>query len=638
MLDQFVRGEALLPILLSACRSAPARLTRCYGVLGLGVLALAIGLFLPAASGFASDRIESGVPASSGAVASRITADAPDASDSAKVRADNASIRIAQRSSTRPRPRGRGRGGYGGISAGGIGAIIIQEAIREGERNRRRERESERDRRRTREYRRERKRKRVRIRAGKSVPARTKRKKRRIQVVCRDGWLSRRTCRCRKGRTRVRIRTNVYSCNRIARLPEIENGGDRRSTIEEPVTTTGRPIPPLPPRRTVSHPTVLPPIAIGERVPDTVPDEIIVVLPRSVSPALASEIANTHGLTVLETQPSALLGQSMVRMQTLPNQNTQNALNQLQNDPRVLQAQPNYVYQKPAETTSASTNNLQYALTKIGLPADASSANGSGIVIAVIDSGVDVTHPDLANVVAKKFDAIGDRNPKPDNHGTAVAGIISGHGLVRGVAPGASLLDVRAFKSIENGRPRLATSFVLLRGIEWALTEQARILNLSFAGPQDPLLLRAIRLARSRDVILVAAAGNEGPSAPPVYPAAYDEVIAVTAIDPADALYAKANRGRYIAIAAPGVDILAPTTSKAHNLHTGTSFAAAHVSGIFALMLQRAPKLTSDEALGALISGARDLGRPGRDDEFGAGGADAGHALARLPARAVRKP
>jgi hypothetical protein len=595
------------------------------------MIAAAFALLLPGASAVAGNVAATGTIATRAAGASGLASlDLQGTGHAAAPATERPYVRLAQRSV--PGSGGSGRGRSGGFSAGGIGAIIIQEAIREGERSRWRKRESERNRRRTREYRRERTRKRVR------VPVRSKRKTKRIKIVCRNGWLSRQTCLCRKGRTRVQIRTNVYACNRIARLPDTKVDSDRRVTAVPPVTTSGRPLPPLPPRRTVSHPTMLPPVAIGERVPDAVPAEIVVVLPRSAPPALASEIASTHGLTVLETQPSELLGQNIVRMQTLPNQNAQNALDQLQNDPRVLQAQPNFVYQKPAETTSASTNNLQYALKKIGMPADVSSANGSGIVIAVIDSGIDVTHPDLANVIAKKFNAIGDRDAKPDNHGTAVAGIISGHGLVRGVAPGARLLDVRAFKAIEDGRPRLATSFVLLRGIEWAMTERARILNLSFAGPKDPLLLRAIKLARGRDVILVAAAGNEGPNAPPAYPAAYDEVIAVTAIDPADALYAKANRGRYIAIAAPGVDILAPTTSNAHNLHTGTSFAAAHVSGIFALMLQRAPKLTSDEALGALINGARDLGPPGRDDEFGAGGADVGLALAKLPTKTGRKP
>jgi subtilisin family serine protease len=189
---------------------------------------------------------------------------------------------------------------------------------------------------------------------------------------------------------------------------------------------------------------------------------------------------------------------------------------------------------------------------------------------------------------------------------------------------------VRAFKPGEKGRPASATSAVLLKSFEWSIDQGARVLNLSFAGPRDPLMEKAVRAAHARRAILVAAAGNAGPSAPPAYPAAYPQVIAVTATDSADRLYAQANRGAYIAMAAPGVDILAPTAGHAHQLHSGTSFAAAHVSGIIALLLERNPHLSAETARLALTAAASDLGAPGPDEQFGAGRANAYAALRLL--------
>ena len=143
-----------------------------------------------------------------------------------------------------------------------------------------------------------------------------------------------------------------------------------------------------------------------------------------------------------------------------------------------------------------------------------------------------------------------------------------------------------------------------------------------------------IQAAQKRNAVIVAAAGNGGSSAPPAYPAAYPGVIAVTAIDASDKRYTHANRGSYIAISAPGVDILAPADGGRHAFLSGTSFAAAHVSGIVALLLERNGSLHPQGALAALSGSAVDLGPAGRDDDFGFGRAD---ALATLQAIAAAK-
>jgi subtilisin family serine protease len=127
--------------------------------------------------------------------------------------------------------------------------------------------------------------------------------------------------------------------------------------------------------------------------------------------------------------------------------------------------------------------------------------------------------------------------------------------------------------------------------------------------------------------VLVAAAGNAGPKSPPLYPAADPSVIAVTATDFEDHLFSGSNRGSHIAVAAPGVDILVAVPEGGYQVASGTSYSAAEVSGIVALMLQHNPHLTPDAIRETLMATAKDLGPKGRDDLFGAGLADAYRAI-----------
>jgi subtilisin family serine protease len=150
---------------------------------------------------------------------------------------------------------------------------------------------------------------------------------------------------------------------------------------------------------------------------------------------------------------------------------------------------------------------------------------------------------------------------------------------------------------------------------------------MSFAGPEDPTLHKILAAAYRRNMILIAAAGNAGPQAAPPYPAADPDVIAVTATDDNDGLYQMANRGSYIAIAAPGVEVLALAPGRAYEITTGTSVAAAHVSGIAALLLERHASLTPADVRRILMGTAKPLGTAGQSAEFGAGLAEAYRAL-----------
>lgn len=369
------------------------------------------------------------------------------------------------------------------------------------------------------------------------------------------------------------------------------------------------------------------------------PDEVLITLPTATPETLEAAVAQTFNLTILERTPLGLIDARLVRLR-IPDQRAVPAvIAALQGDARVPEAQPNYFYYsrqqaqplQPALQPVAATNSgLQYALAKLGVADAQRMTRGRGTRVAVIDSGIERGHPDFAGVTIDEFDALdaGGAAQKLDPHGTGVAAIIAARGLVQGVAPDAHLLSARAFAG--GGAPAMTSA--LLKSLTWAVARGARVINMSFAGPRDSLMERNIAVLPDRRVIVIAAAGNGGANAAASYPAAYPHVLAVTATDANDRLYDKANQGRYVAVAAPGVDVLVPTGRAAHELQSGTSFAAPHVVGIVALMLDVNPDLSPDHVRQLLLAAADDLGVPGRDDLFGAGRVNAAKAVAAAAA------
>src|SRR5262249_10646679 len=266
----------------------------------------------------------------------------------------------------------------------------------------------------------------------------------------------------------------------------------------------------------------------------------------------------------------------------------------------------------------------QYAVAKLQLQQAHTLATGAKVLIAVIDSGIDVTHPELAGMIAQIYDATGI-GEKPHRHGTGIAGAMVAHARLTGTAPGAQILSVQAFAPI-NGKDQ-GTTFGILKGLDWAVAQGARIINMSFTQPHDRAEGRSFAAAYAKGVVLIAAAGNAGPKAAPLYPAADPNVIAVTATDADDKLFTGANRGRHIAVAAPGVDVVLPGLDATYQISTDTSFAAAEVSGPVALLLERKPALDPASVRRILMSTARDLGAKGIDPLFGAGLVDAYQAV-----------
>ncbi|HMA71483.1 MAG TPA: S8 family serine peptidase [Xanthobacteraceae bacterium] len=364
-----------------------------------------------------------------------------------------------------------------------------------------------------------------------------------------------------------------------------------------------------------------------------VSNELIVHLGSEVSPQALDAAARRMGLTQIASQNLSLSGGRLVHFRIANGQQVEEVVRTLEAE-KIGIAQPNYVFLLQQDTQAAAPSKgdpAQYVVDKLHLHDAHSIASGANVAVAIIDSLVDAAHPDLAGSIAGQFDAVATAD-KPDEHGTGMTGAIVAHRRLLGVAPRARILAIHAF-SPDAQHPQQATTQNIVAGIDWAIARGVRIINMSFAGPYDPMLQLALKKAHDKGVVLIAAAGNMGPQSPPLYPAADENVIAVTAVDENDKLMPQANQGPHVALAAPGVNVLEAAPRATYNFTTGTSVAAAHVSGAAALILERNPALDVATLEEVLFSTARDLGVPGRDSMFGYGLVDPYRALNALEAK-----
>jgi len=363
-----------------------------------------------------------------------------------------------------------------------------------------------------------------------------------------------------------------------------------------------------------------------------VPDEVITEFSSTSTPQSIEQLARRYNLTRLDSQSFPLIGTTIYRWHINGRRSVPDTIGAIEDQRVVSRAQPNYLFTLQADPATASTkirggDSAQYALGKLQIERAHQVATGKDIPIAVIDSEIDVRHPDLTGSITKSFDPLGG-DTKPHQHGTAIAGAIAAHGKLSGIALGPHLLAARAFDNTA-GEAK-GTSFAIYKSLQWAADNGARVINMSFAGPADPDMHRMLAAAYDKGIVLVAAAGNAGPNSAPLYPAADPDVIAVTATDSNDGLFKMANRGSYIAVAAPGVEILALAPGASYQITTGTSVAAAHVSGIAAMLLEEKPSLTPDEVRSIIMSTAKPLGSTGQQSDFGAGLVDAYQAVSSV--------
>lgn len=240
---------------------------------------------------------------------------------------------------------------------------------------------------------------------------------------------------------------------------------------------------------------------------------------------------------------------------------------------------------------------------------------GRGGRIGLIDTGVDASHPALAGArIEQRGFAPG--GVKPGAHGAAVASLLVGRsGPFRGAAPGATLLVA----DIYGDGPTGGSADALIRALGWLARSDVQVINVSLVGPPNAALRAVISSLTTRGVLIVAAVGNDGPAAPPLYPASYPGVIAVTGVDGRDRVLLEAGRALHLDFAAPGADMAAAGPGGRFVTVRGTSFAAPIVAGRLAILRTSGGAGGARAAVEALIRDARDLGPRGADKTYGRG-------------------
>jgi LPXTG-site transpeptidase (sortase) family protein len=365
-----------------------------------------------------------------------------------------------------------------------------------------------------------------------------------------------------------------------------------------------------------------------------VPGELLVELDPTVPPYLLEPCLRSTG---------AARGQDIPRLRVtrlvLPSGRTpagaSAAAARLAACPGVVYLEPNYVVSAADTFPSDPFFGLQYGLAAIRAPQGWDLATGdASVVLAIVDSGIDLAHQDLASRILPGYDFINsDSDPQDDNflsHGTHVAGIaaaVTDNGLgVAGVSWGARLLPVKVLDSSGNG-----TTFGLAAGIVWAADNGAQVINLSLGGAARSVVLEdAVNYAYSKGILLVAAAGNQGSNAP-FYPAAFDHVLSVAATDSANDRFFLSNFGPAVDLAAPGVSIYSTLRGNAYGYETGTSMSTSFVAGLAAVLRGLPGNTDPDRIALQMESTALDLGAPGRDDYTGYGLIQMDAALAAAP-------
>ena len=317
-------------------------------------------------------------------------------------------------------------------------------------------------------------------------------------------------------------------------------------------------------------------------------------------------------------------------------------LAQLRQDPSVEYAERDGLARAafvPADTTLTGT---QWHLAKIQAPqAWTITAGRTNTIVAVLDSGIDAAHPDLASRVLPGFNFVsGDTDTADDfGHGTAVAGVVVATGNnslgILGVSRGCLVMPVKVVDATG-----YAYYSAVAQGIHYAVDNGARVINISIAGNDASLTLQeAVDYASSNNVLVVAAAGNNGNNLPQ-YPAACSGVLAISATETNDTLAPFSSSGSFIALAAPGDNIWTTQASATapYGAWRGTSFSSPIVAGTAALALSVNPLLSSTQLVALLEQNADDLGAPGFDESFGYGRVNASRAVTAAAALRSKPP
>lgn len=318
----------------------------------------------------------------------------------------------------------------------------------------------------------------------------------------------------------------------------------------------------------------------------------------------------------------------------------------LASNPSVTFAQPEFTYNvlvEPNDWYYVISTQWQWNLRRINAPAAWDISTGSSdVVIAIVDTGIDERHEDLIGKVILKQDYVNEDNPFDGMgaHATHVAGIAAAKTNnatgIAGVSWGARIMSVKVANHFGKAKDTDAA-----QGIIFAADHGAKVINLSFGGEDYSQLMQdAVDYAYGKGALIVAAAGNCADESKfiewdchtlnaPIYPAAGNHVLAVGAVEMDNTRSIFSEHGSYVAVVAPGGDILSTFPNQQYWRLWGTSMAAPHVSGLASLIWSVNPSLTNDQVASIIISTARDIGPAGRDDEYGYGLIDAEAALVK---------
>jgi Subtilase family len=355
---------------------------------------------------------------------------------------------------------------------------------------------------------------------------------------------------------------------------------------------------------------------------DAVDGQVLITLAAASRPfweRITHQLEVAYHLRAESGWPMRTLGVRCVVFDVPRGGSLERTVQRLAADPRVESAQPVYVF--AALGGSDPYLSLQHGADALRLEPVHRWATGRGVKVAVIDTGVDFHHPDLVGRIVTTGDFVaGDRDGfDRDVHGTAVAGILAAAADndvgIAGVAPEAELLALKACRqSGPDAAAAVCDSFSLAKALDFAVAAGARVINLSLAGPRDPLLARLIDTALGRGVTVVAAARDDGADGGEGFPASLDGVIAVRSAGAPGGAAVPTDGGRMLL--APGVDILTTVPGGGYDFFSGSSMAASQVSGVVALLLEREPSLAPARVARLLRESSR---APAADPDGGGG-------------------
>lgn len=364
----------------------------------------------------------------------------------------------------------------------------------------------------------------------------------------------------------------------------------------------------------------LPAAGRGGVTPSDGPSEAILALPKNEAGQIPTDFELGPGAEIADSFFSPVVCATVARIAGPPGTPIERLVTVVPEGSAVV---PNDVYASASTTVRAAPSPtvrepdpyapLQYGLAVTGIREARVVTTGEGVTIALLDSAPETEHRDLSEARIDPLPADGLPS-EVGVHGTLMAGVINaiednGFGIA-GVAPDARVVSIPVCRPDGSAGGR-CTIYDLLRGLDRAWDAEAQIVNLSLSGPPNILLERGVARLESLGAVVIAAAGNEGTS-DRRYPAAYPSVVGVGAVDRDGRAFAASNRGPWVELVAPGVDVLSTVPGNAFAFGNGTSLAAAHVSGTLALLtsVTKDPKLARGELFRALSAGDGSGARP----------------------------